>query len=130
MVEYICIIIYTKKEDQKMAENKTKGNLKISENVIETIAATAAAETQGVAALTPAPNLKGTLKASAPESGVVVKMMGDVAKIDIYVKVLKGAKLPEIGDSVQNNVKSAVQSMSKVIVDKVNVIIAGINEEE
>ncbi|MBQ5320659.1 MAG: Asp23/Gls24 family envelope stress response protein [Oscillospiraceae bacterium] len=113
-----------------LEEKKTKGNLKISENVIETIAATAAAETHGVAALVPAPNLKGTLKASAPEAGVVVKMTGDVAKIDVYVKVLKGTKIPEVGDNIQKSVKSAVQSMSKVIVEKVNVIIAGVKEEE
>lgn len=111
-------------------EKKTKGNLKISENVIETIAATAAAEVYGVASLVPAPSIKGTLKASQPESGVVVKVTGDVAKIDVYVKITKGSKIPEVGEKVQKGVKSAVQSMSKIVVEKVNVVIVGVAEEE
>lgn len=111
-------------------EKQTKGNLKISEGVLATIAAAAASEVAGVASLSPAPNLKGTLKASSPESGVVVKTYADVAGVDIYIKLKKGAKITEVSENVQDSVKQAIQNMSKIIVEKVNVIVAGIASEE
>jgi uncharacterized alkaline shock family protein YloU len=111
-------------------ENRTKGNLKISENVLATIAATAASETAGVAAMSPAPNLIGTLKATAPESGVVVKINADVASVDVYVKLNKGAKITEVSSKIQDNVKNSIQNMSKIVVEKVNVVVAGIVSEE
>ena len=110
-------------------ENRTKGNLKISENVLATIAATAAAETAGVASMSPAANLIGTLKASSPESGVVIRLNQDVASVDVYVKLEKGAKITEVSDKIQDNVKNSIQNMSKIVVEKVNVVVAGIVSE-
>lgn len=111
-------------------EKQTKGNLKISENVLATIAATSASEVIGVASLSPAPNLMGTLRASAPESGVVIKLNNDVATIDIYVKLQKAAKITEVADKIQDSVKNAVQNMSRIVVEKVNVIVAGVVLED
>ena len=111
-------------------EKQTKGNLKISESVLATIAATSASEVLGVASMAPAPNLMGTLKANAPESGVVIKLNHDVATIDIYVKLKKGAKITEVADKIQDSVKASVQNMSKIVVEKVNVIVAGVALED
>ncbi len=111
-------------------EKQTKGNLKISENVLATIASAAASETVGVVSMSPAPNLIGTLKASAPESGVVIRLNADVATVDVYVKLQKGAKITEVSDKIQDNVKNSIQNMSKIVVEKVNVIVAGIVSEE
>lgn len=111
-------------------EKQTKGNLKISENVLATIAATSASEVLGVASMSPAPNLLGTLKASAPESGVVIKLNNDVATLDVYVKLKKGVKITEVSDKIQESVKHSVQNMSKIVVEKVNVVVAGIVSED
>ena len=83
-----------------------------------------------MASMSPAPNLMGTLKANAPESGVVIKLSHDVATVDIYVKLKQGAKITEVSDKIQDSVKNAVQNMSKIVVEKVNVVVTGVSLED
>ncbi len=41
-----------------------------------------------------------------------------------------GARIPSVAEKVQENVKSAVQNMTNVTVSRVNLVIAGLAEEQ
>ena len=103
------------------------GSLKISDDVISSIAAMAAAEIPGVAELATIPvNLKGVIRKSSAPKSINISVNDDVATIDVYVKLQYGAKIPEVSEKIQRSVKTSVQNMTGIAVSKVNVFIAGI----
>ena len=113
-------------------EKKVTGTLKVSGDAIVRIAESAAAEIKGVA-------LSATDKLAllSPKSGIgdsfispiTIKLHSDYVSIDISIVVSAGSKASEVAKAVQNNVKSAVQSMTGIAVSKVNVTVAGIRIE-
>ncbi|MCL1822851.1 MAG: Asp23/Gls24 family envelope stress response protein [Oscillospiraceae bacterium] len=117
--------------------NKTNGSLKISEDVVAKIARLAACEVEGVAL-----DENGKRLAREEETGlhaltsqfsrpvIKVRLSKEAAEIDIAVVALQGFKAANIGERVQQAVKSAVQNMAGIAVSKVNVKIAGIRLTE
>ncbi len=104
------------------------GTLKISRDVIATIAGCSATEIEGVAALAPFSSGLTSgwmIKARSPRP-IVVELSDDVAGIDINVTLCYGAKIPEVSAKIQQSIKEAVQTMTGVAVTRVNVYIAGI----
>ena len=113
--------------------NQTVGSLKISEEVIATIASLATKEINGVASLANSPvDIKGIfVKAKSKGSkSIRIELSDDVAVIDVYVNLNYGAKIPDVSEQIQNNVKTAVQNMTGIAVSKVNVHIEGISFDE
>ena len=106
--------------------SKTKGTLKVSEEVLATVASVAAKEVSGVAELGIAPSIKGIVNKKSPLASIMIKMIMGAATIDVYVVLEYGAKIPQVGNEIQDNVKSAVQNMCNVVVDKVNVFVCGV----
>ena len=110
---------------------KTTGTLKVSANAIIGIAEAAAAEIRGVALTST--NKLAVLKSSAIKerfiSPIHVKISNDSVSIDISIIVNQSAKACDVAKAVQNNVKSAVQSMTGIAVSKVNVSVVGICAE-
>lgn len=106
------------------------GRLKISEDVISSIARYAAKEIDGVTDIgyRSAP-IKGIFK-SALQNPIKIILADDVATININIVVRFGGQLSEIGKEVQKNVKNSVQNMTGITVSKVNVIISGVSFEE
>lgn len=106
------------------------GSLKISEDVIATIARYAAKEIAGVSDIgfKSAP-IKGVFK-TALQNPVKIILSDDVATINLNVVVRYGVKLDQIGKEIQKNVKNAVQNMTGITVAKVNVTISGVSFEE
>lgn len=118
-------------EEQTM--HKPIGTLKISEDVLSTIAAIAAKEVEGVASLTSAPaGFKDAVFKSASGSNRCIKidLNDDVATIDVNLILKNGAKIQEVAAAVQNGVKTAVQNMTSIAVSKVNVTVLGVEFEE
>ena len=104
------------------------GSLKISRDVIATIAGCAATEIEGVAALAPFTSglTTGWVFKTRSSLPVAVTLNDDVACIDINLNLEYGAKIPEVSAKVQSAVKDAVQNMTGVAVTKVNVHVAGV----
>ena len=118
-----------------MEENKYKettvGSLRISEEVIATIAALATKEIEGVAELAPKMgSIKNILGRSSAAKALKIELSDDVATIDVYVHLKYGTNIPDVASSIQNNVKSTVQNMTGIAVSKVNVNITGIAFED
>ena len=101
------------------------GSLRISKDVLATIAANATKEIEGVAGIAPfTTNI--TKKQSAVPVPVFISLHDDIAVIDINVVLLEGANIPAVCRNIQVAVKEAVQSMTSINVSKVNVTVADI----
>lgn len=111
--------------------NFPTGNLKISREVIATIAKTATMEIEGVEGFaTFATNMKSVLTRQQPPKAVVIELSDDIATIHMNIIVRAGVKIPDIATNVQMAVKEAVQNMTGIAVSRVNVTIAGIQFAE
>lgn len=110
--------------------NTAAGSLHISGDVIEKIARLAALEIDGVTDVTVgAAGVKNLLNRIAPQSPILVEMKDDVADITVSLAVAFGAKIPEVSELVQQNVKSSVQNMTQITVAKVNIVVVGVAHE-
>lgn len=113
-----------------MAENEQitdfAGNIKISDEVIITIAAVAVSEIEGVHCI------GGTLSEIAQKFGKknfakgIKVTSGDELTIDVNIVVDYGVRIPEVAWSVQENVKKSVELMSGLTVGKVNVHVVDV----
>ncbi|MGN0181088.1 MAG: Asp23/Gls24 family envelope stress response protein [Candidatus Ornithomonoglobus sp.] len=106
------------------------GNIKISVDVVSTIAGIAASEIEGVSCMYTsfAEGVAKRLGARRNASnGVKVDMGADSVSIDLYIVVEYGVKIPELAWSVQENVKNCVETMTGLSVSKVNIHIEGIS---
>lgn len=107
------------------------GTLKVSENVIATIARLATTEVVGVEGLVnSSSSLKHVILKQTENDAIKIRLTGDVVEISINVLVKFGHKVVAIAEQIQNNVKSSVQSMTGVTVARVNVYIAGVVFED
>lgn len=110
--------------------NSTGGSLRISTEVIAKIAKMAALEINGVACIAaPSQSIRGMLVSQTKAKPVRVEMKEDLAEITVHIKVFYGTKVNSIGEKVQNNVKSAVQSMTGITVSRVNIVVDAISED-
>ena len=110
---------------------ETIGSLKISQEVIATIASVAAKEIDGVAGMAPCPaNIKKFLIKSPSAKSINILLTDDIAVVDVYVTLKYGAKIPVVSANIQKSVKDAVQTMTGIVVSRVNVFVAGIAFEE
>ena len=111
--------------------SEQNGNIKISDEVIATIASVATKEIEGISGL----NLSFTdeitskfVKKNATKSIKITQNDGNIT-IDVSVVVNYGVRIPDVSWEVQENVKKSVELMSGLNVEKVNVIVAGVDFE-
>ena len=108
-----------------MQENKTE--LGVSTQVLEKMAEIAACEIDGVAGLSKkAIDIKGTFKTKSVFKGVKAENINGAIEITIYICAEQNAKVREVAEAVQANVKDKIQTMTGTAVTKVNVNIADI----
>lgn len=114
---------YTNHEDS--------GTINISEDVIASIASLAASEVEGVAGLNAptAVDLAELLGKKSLNKGVKVQNIGKSVIVDIYVNVKYGYKIPEVASRLQDAIVSAIESMTGLDVESVNVHVGGVSFE-
>lgn len=114
-------------DDNRKAANYG-GSLKISKDVIESITRYTVAEMDGVASLAPKAMIStGWFLEKRTVKPVSIEISDGVATIDIRLCTESGANIPELSKKVQSAVKDAVQNMTGIVVDRVNLHIAGIS---
>lgn len=130
-------IIETAAEEAAVQEDIADiGNIKISVDVVATIAGIATAQTSGVAGMygSFAGGIAEMLGAKKnPSKGVKVEMGEGKAGIDLYIVVDYGVRIPELAWEIQESVKNNVETMTGLDVERVNIHIEGVNfksEEE
>ena len=99
-----------------------EGSCIISEDVIASIACTAAAEVPGVAGMANRPaDIRGMISPNAASRSVRVVNTENDTVLDVYVNLKQGAPIQETATKVQQSVKTAVQSMTSRPVTRINV---------
>ena len=104
---------------EEKAFQKSEGTCIISEEVIATIACTAAMEVAGVASMGVRPDIRRLIPGTT--AGKSVK---------VYINIRKNYRIPDVAQQVQHDVKVAVQSMTCKPVTKINVHIVGLSLDE
>ena len=109
------------------------GNIKISADVVATIAGIATGEVEGVAGMSSSiaggiAEIFGAKK--NPSKGVKVDIKESSTVIDLHIIVDYGIRIPEIAWEIQENVKNDVETMTGLKVEKVNVHVDGVSFEK
>ncbi|MBP8614151.1 MAG: Asp23/Gls24 family envelope stress response protein [Firmicutes bacterium] len=119
--------------EEKGFENRGSENIsiRISDEVIASIASVAAAQVEGVSAMSG--NLVNDigdvfLGKKSGGKGVRVSSGQDEVELDLYINVKYGARIPEVAYRVQENVKKSVEGMTDLKVSRVNIHIQGISQ--
>ncbi|MDQ1913147.1 Asp23/Gls24 family envelope stress response protein [Paenibacillus sp. GD4] len=117
-----------------MSEEIQTGLIRISDDVVATIAGLAALETPGIAAMSGgiSEGLAKRLSGKNVQRGVSVEVGQVEAAIDLRVIVNYGSKIQEVCRDLQENVREAVENMTGLSVVEVNVKVEGVafREEE
>ncbi|MDR0879889.1 MAG: Asp23/Gls24 family envelope stress response protein [Clostridioides sp.] len=102
-------------------EEKKIGQVKISNDVIATIAVISALEVEGIETSTTFADK--LLK----NNGVKVLVEEDFVSVDIAIIVKYGKSIAEIATQVQENIKNTVETMTGLVVSQINVLVQGIS---
>jgi uncharacterized alkaline shock family protein YloU len=104
------------------------GSISISFHAIATIAYQAALESYGVVGLADANFAVGVsrLFSKNRHSGILVNVENDELVIDLYVIIEYGTRISSVTNSIANNVKFKIESMTKLPVSEVNVHVRGL----
>ena len=117
------------KNIQLSREEETFGTVKIADDVVAMIAALAATEVDGVAAMNGnvAKELLSKVGIKGLAKGVKVDIFDQKVKVALAVIMEYGYNIPATCQNVQSKVKNAIENMTGLEVTDVNIRIAGIN---
>ena len=115
-----------------MTEQNPSGTIRISDDVVATIAGLAAIETPGVAAMSGgiSEGLAKRLSGKNVQKGVSVEVGEVEAAVDLRVIIQYGCKIHEVCRELQANVKEAITNMTGLNVVEVNVKVEGVAFKE
>lgn len=109
-------------------ETNAIGEVQIADEVVAIISGLAALEVEGVAKMSGnVPNeLVSMLGMKNLSKGVKVEVSPDHVQIDLALEMKYGYSIPKVSAQVQEKVKSAIESMTGLTVERVNVHIVGV----
>jgi uncharacterized alkaline shock family protein YloU len=104
------------------------GVIKIADDVVSVIAGLAATEVEGVSAMSGgiAGGIAEVLGRRNLSKGVKVEVTTEEAKVDIFIVVKYGVRIPDVAWGIQENVKKAIENMTGLAVPQVNVHVQGV----
>lgn len=108
---------------QKPEINTEMGTIRIADEVVSTVAGIAAAEVEGVASLSGGwgTDLVEKLGRKNLGKGIKVEVLDGSTSIDISIVVKYGHPIPDVAETVQQEVKQSVETMTGLNVKAVNV---------
>ncbi len=112
-------------------EDKAKGQIQIADDVIASIAGTAALEAEGISSLAGNGAFMGKLgkKGTQRSRGVAIAVDGKDVSVELNVNVLHGCKIQKAAVEAQAKVKDAIENMTGLNVCCVNISVTGIEFE-
>lgn len=115
--------------EKTYVDSLESGNVNISDDVIGIITSIAASEIEGVSGLhgSFSEDIVGIFGKKNQAKGVKVLIEEERVILDLSVIVDFGVKIPDIAWKIQENVKTAVESMTGLTVKEVNIHVHGIN---
>lgn len=116
-------------DEKEKVDYMENGTVKISNEVLATIATTAANEVEGVVGVSS--NLASGITELLGKKGTGKKVKVELKDSDVFVEMhltlAYGTKINEVGLQVQKKVKEAIESMTDLNVAEVNIHVEGIS---
>lgn len=121
-----------KKDGIEKVEKTELGSIKVADEVVAIIAGLAATEVKGVAGMSGgvSSGIVEMLGRKNLAKGVKVEVGEKEAAIDLLVIIEFGARIPEVAQQIQRNVKNAVESMTGLKVVEINIHVQGVAFEK
>jgi len=112
-------------------EDNSLGKVEIAPEVIEVIAGIAASEVEGVA------QMRGNFATGVVErlgkknhgKGVKVDLSDDGISVDVYCVIIFGVSIPNVAQSIQDNIRQALLNMTALEINEINVHVVGVQFE-
>lgn len=109
-------------------KNTSIGEVQIADDVVAIIAGLAATEVEGVSSM--AGNITkeiiGKLGMKNLSKGVKVSVGQDSVTVELSLNIEYGYNVPDVSQKVQDKVKTAIENMTGLRVNEVNIHIAGV----
>lgn len=124
-------VIEIENQEGNSEENQTEG-IEVSNDVIAVISGVAVSEVQGVSSMSGgfAGGITEVLSGKKNlAKGIKVDINEKDVKIDVNIIVDYGTRIPDVAFEIQNRVKKAVESMTGLNVEEVNVHVQGVNTD-
>ena len=106
--------------------------IQISNDVVAVIAGVAVSEVQGVAGMAGG-FAGGITEVFSGKKNLAKGIKADInegkAKLDVNIIVEYGSRIPDVAFEIQNRVKKAVENMTGLVVEEVNVHVQGVNTD-
>lgn len=121
-----------KQEIVETNETTENEGIEISNDVIAVISGVAVSEVQGVSSMAGgfAGGITEVLSGKKNlAKGIKVDKEENNVKIDVNIIVEYGTRIPDIAFEIQNRVKTAVETMTGLKVEEVNVHVQGVNTD-
>ena len=110
------------------------GSVRIGDEVVSMMAGIAALEIPGIAGMSGgiAGGIAELLGRKNLSKGVKVEVGEKEARVDLYIIIKYGERIPDVAIAVQENVKKQIETMTGLSVIEVNVHVQGVDfgEEE
>jgi uncharacterized alkaline shock family protein YloU len=118
--------------NELMKEQPREDKIRISEEVIATIAGIAASEVENLAAMSGGfvDGIAGMLGRKSLGKGIKVEMKDNQVMIDLSIVMQYGCKIHEVSRDMQARVRDAVNNMTGMEVTSVNVNVLGVSVEK
>ncbi len=113
--------------------NTELGKILISQDVIGRIAGHTAIQCYGLVGMARkklTDEVAELLGRESLQKGVVVKIDGEKLNIELYIIVSYGVNIAQVASIVMEQVKYAVESLTGLTVEKVNVVVQGVRVTE
>jgi len=115
-------------DNNYIVHENNHGTVNISLEVVAAIAASAALECQGVAALhASGKDISGIISGKNAAKSVKVTQDDEGIKVEVYLTVKLGVEVGKVGEDVQNAVEAAIESMTGCQVKYVSVHVTGLS---
>ena len=110
-------------------ENGNMGQVQIADEVVAIIAGLAATEVEGVASM--AGNITNELVSKLGKKslskGIRVKVEDGIVNVNVALNIAYGYSVPKTCKKVQEKVKAAIENMTRLEVEKVDIQIANVS---
>lgn len=108
-----------------------ENGIKIADDVVATIAGKAVMEVNGVYSMFGgfAGGISEVFGKKNYTKGIKVDNTEKGLKVDVNIIVEYGARIPDVAYEIQNRVKKAIENMTGLTLEEVNVHIQGVNTE-
>jgi len=114
----------TKQEETMAIEAQSPGVVRVARQVLSTIVTNTALQIPGVVRMANTGDPRSRLLGrEMPRQGVALSIKDNTFSADLYIVVMSGVNIVEVGTSVQEEVAAAIEEMIGMQVREVNVYI-------